>query len=280
MKPLPDVRPSPIAGRWYSSDPARLSSEVDDFMAAARLPELGGEVVGLVAPHAGYQYSGPVAGYAFRAVQGQAFDLVAIISPMHQPYPQPFLTSDHQAYQTPLGSVEIDRESVMRLDGELEALCGMRLAAVARDEEHALEIELPFLQRALSGPFQLLPVMTRAHSPSAARALGGGLAKVLAGRKALLVASTDLSHFYPRETAGQLDATTLRHIGDFSPEALYQAAESGEAQACGLNAVAAVLWAARDLGAKRVQVLHYATSGDVTGDDSSVVGYGAAVILK
>ncbi len=280
MNTHPDLRPSPIAGQWYSDDPIELARQVDGYIESAQLPPLTGEIVAIIAPHAGHLYSGPVAGYAFKAIAGLQYDLVAVIAPMHRYHPAALLTSPHSGYRTPLGVVPIAQEEVEELDSSLQARLGRGLTAVARDSEHSLEIELPFLQRALKGDFALLPVMVRDQNPDTMQDLGLALANTLRGKPALLVASTDLSHFYPRRMAEALDAETLRQIEVFSPEGLYRAAEADRASACGLGPVAAVLWASQELGADSVRVLQHATSGDVTGDYSSVVGYGAAVVLK
>ena len=280
MKAIPEIRPSPIAGHWYSANPQALRESIDDYLAAASLPPIKGKVVGLIVPHAGHLYSGPVAAYAFRAVAGMAIDLAVVVSPMHQYHPSPLLTSAHKAYATPLGDVPIDREAVAAIDRAMVTELGFGLSTIALDQEHSLEIELPFLQCVISGAFNLLPIMMRDQTPEVARSLGGALARTLAGRSALLVASSDLSHFYPQEQADQLDAAFLEQVTAFSPEGLFVVEAQGKGYACGLAPVAAILWAARDLGANRVQVLHHATSGDVTRDFSSVVGYGAAVILK
>ncbi len=273
------MRPSPIAGTWYSADPQRLARQVDKYLSEARVPEITGQVMAVIAPHAGHRYSGRTAGYAFAPVMGQERDLVAVISPMHGVYPATLLTSAHNAYSTPLGTVTIDRQAVSQLD-ELLAQDGQSLAPVAYDQEHSLEIELPFLQRALHGEFKLLPVMVRSQSPLVARRLGHALAQVMQGRNGLLVASTDLSHFYPEEMANELDLEMLRRIRSFSPDDLFTAERTGKGFACGVAAVAAVMWAAREMGANLVEVLHHSTSGDETGDYGSVVGYGAAAILK
>lgn len=279
MSAIAEVRPSPIAGAWYSGSPDLLRQQVDGFLNAAGQISLPGEVVALVAPHAGHRYSGETAGHAFAAVRGQSRDLVAVISPMHAAYPGTLLTSAHRAYGTPLGPVWIDTETLAQLD-ELLAQDNLGLTPVANDKEHSLEIELPFLQRALRGPFQLLPIMVRSLSPVVARQLGQALAQVMAGRNGLLVASTDLSHFCPEEVARRLDQEMLRRIGSFAPDELFKAEQTGQGFACGVAAVAAVLWAARELGASQVEILHYSTSGDQTGDLSSVVGYGAAAVFK
>jgi AmmeMemoRadiSam system protein B len=199
---------------------------------------------------------------------------------MHHPYPQPLITTSHSAYFTPLGNIPIDRTAMAELDLELKARLGFGLSPVPRDPEHSLEIELPFLQRALASEFELLPVMVRAQDPEVSEALGKALAKVLRGKNFILVASTDLSHFYDQDTAIALDQAMLAEIESFSPEGAFSAERSGMGFACGLGAVTAVLWAARELGADTVKILKHATSGDVTGDYSSVVGYGAAAILK
>ena len=280
MNPQLDVRPSPIAGQWYPGDPQRLAASVDRYIHEAKLPELIGEVVAIVAPHAGHIYSGPVAGYAFAALQGLKPDLVAVISPMHDYYNEPFLTTAHQAYDTPLGSIPVDGEAVKMLNDLLVIELGYGLARIRRDHEHSLEIELPFLQRIIATEFKLLPVMVRDQGRRGTHVLGQCLAKVMRGRKAVLVASTDLSHFFPQEVANALDAVMLSCIESFDPEAVIQAEEEGRGFACGRGALAAVLWAAKDLGADRVKILKHATSGDITGDTSQVVGYGAAVVLR
>jgi len=274
------VRPSPIAGTWYSADSEQLRKTLDNYIEKADLPNLPGEIVALVAPHAGYRYSGPVAGHAFRAVRGKSYDTVAVLSPMHQYTPQPLLTSSHHAYQTPLGEIPIDKDLLAVVNMQLEQQTNLRLHPVAYDKEHSLEIELPFLQRALVGDFTLLPIMLRDQSRHTSRILGGILAEVLKDSSALLVASSDLSHFYPESMANQLDNQVLNALADFSPDGLFDLKEQGCGQACGLAAIAAILWASKDLGATDVTLLNYNTSAAVTGDRSSVVGYGAAAITR
>lgn len=275
-----DIRPSPISGRWYPGNPDRLSSTVDHYIQDAQLPEIEGEVVAILAPHAGHMYSGPVAGYAFAALRGIKTDLIAVVSPMHHPYPDTLLTTAHDAYQTPLGTIPVDKGAVQSLDKQLHEQLGYGLTRIRRDPEHSLEIELPFLQRVLKDEFKLLPVMVHDQSLEVTRSLGQALAKTLSGRQAVLVASSDLSHFYHQESARALDTEMLKQVAAFDPEAVLWIEEQGKGFACGRGAIAAVLWAAKDLGANHVQILHYATSGDVTGDYHQVVGYGAAVITR
>ena len=275
-----DVRPSPIAGQWYESDPEMLARNVDEYLEEAHLPELDGEVVAVIAPHAGHTYSGAVAGYAFAALRPRKPDLVAIIAPMHHPYFEPLITTAHDAYSTPLGDVQVDKDALLRLDVILKSELGFGLSPVSNDKEHSVEIELPFLQRALSSTWKLLPVMVRAREPRVSEGLGKVLAEVLRERNFALVASTDLSHFYNHKTALTYDRAMLTEIESFHPEGAFDVERAGKGFACGLGAFTAVMWAARELGADKVKVLRHATSGNVTGDYSSVVGYAAAVILK
>ena len=275
-----DIRPSPIAGRWYDGDPEMLARSVDVYLDEAQLPEFDGEVVAVIAPHAGHTYSGAVAGYAFAALRPLRPDLVAVIGPMHHPYQEPIMTSAHEAYSTPLGEVRVDRAALDELDAVLKSELGFGLSAVARDPEHSLEIELPFLQRALSSQWTLLPVMVRAREPLLSQALSRALAQILKSKNFVMVASTDLSHFYNQQTALAFDRAMLNAIESFDPEQAFDLERAGKGFACGLGAFTAVMWAARELGANKVKVLRHATSGNVTGDYASVVGYGAAVILK
>lgn len=275
-----DVRPSPIAGKWYEGNADVLARNVDEYMDDAKLPELDGDVIAVIAPHAGHIYSGPVAGYAFAALRNHKPDLVVVVAPMHQYYSERLITTSHDVYRTPLGDIPVDKEAVNELDVILKSDLGFGLSPVSKDPEHSLEIELPFLQRALKSDWKLLPIMVRAQKPQVSEGLGKALAQVLRDRNFLLVASTDLSHFYNQNAAITFDRAMLDAIEAFDPDKAFDLERTEKGFACGLGAFTAVLWASRALGADKAQVLRHATSGDVTGDYSSVVGYGAAVVLK
>lgn len=276
-----NLRPAVLAGQWYRSDPEQLRKEVEGYISkASPLEEHPGEVIGLLAPHAGHIYSGPVAGFAYAAVKGQHYDTVAVISPFHAGHPNPLLISKYEGYTTPLGEIPVDHENLTRLQKQLAALGGPSLTTVAYEREHAVEIELPFLQIALIGEFKLLPLMHASMKMIETEILGRALAETLRGHNALLVASSDLSHFYPAQTAGQLDNAMLEAIASFDPEKVEQVHQNGKGQACGLAAILTVMHAAKLLGGTNAKILQYATSGAVSGDYQSVVGYGAAVFTR
>jgi AmmeMemoRadiSam system protein B len=190
------------------------------------------------------------------------------------------ITTAHEAYSTQLGNVLIDQDALRELDVVLKSEVGFGLSPVQQDPEHSLEIELPFLQRALTSEWKLLPVMVRARESRVSQGLGKALAHVLRDKNFVMVASTDLSHFYNQQTALTYDRAMLHAIETFHPNEAFDLERAGKGFACGLGAFTAVMWAARQLGADKARVLRHATSGNVTGDYSSVVGYGAAAILK
>lgn len=275
-----DIRPSPIAGQWYSSDPTVLSVELDGYLNNAKIPSISGNIVGVIAPHAGYRYSGPVAAHAFASIRDLHPELVAVISPMHHPYNESFLTSGHDYYWTPLGKIQVDRNAVSEVIKILHEESHINLIPILNDPEHSLEIELPFLQRIYSHKFTLLPVMVRDLSLTTCEALGKALYRVLNGKSAMIVISTDLSHFYTEDEANRFDKHMLGMFEQLAPEKVLQAELRGDGFACGAGAVIAGLFYALLAGATTGKILKYGTSGERTGDFSSVVGYGAAALIK
>lgn len=277
---MSNVRPSPIAGTWYPGDPKILASSIDQYLREAEPSQIAGEIIGIITPHAGHRYSGSVAAHAFRCLERLQPEIVAVLSPLHNPHPAKVLTSAHSAYVTPLGRIEIDDERVNQLREELIANSGIELIPIRMDQEHALEIELPFVQRCFTHEYKLLPIMLRDQSQSTAKAIASSLAKTLQGSPSIIIGSSDLSHFYSQEVANRLDNEILRRLAEFDPSGIISAEEEGVGFACGRGAIAATLWAAQELGADSVDILNHATSGDTTGDYHTVVGYGAAVIYR
>jgi hypothetical protein len=278
MKEISSIRPSPIAGSWYPGNKAVLYETISEYLEHADEPRLPGKVFGLIAPHAGYFYSGSTAGYAYRCVQNETFDICAVFSPLHDYQPFDLLTSAHKVYATPLGEIPIAEKLVGEIGADLQSRSDLFLQRIAYDREHSLEIQLPFLQVALNGSFELIPIMVRTHHAGALRTAADSIARVLAGKRVLLVASTDLSHFYSLKEANVFDQVMTSQFTDFDPQGVLEAESAQQGFACGAGAVALTLWTAKLLGAKQVTLLHHTTSAEASGDPSSVVGYAAAAI--
>ncbi len=280
MNKIKETRPSPIAGTWYSNNPQVLTAEINAFLDNVTLPDMEGKVIGVIAPHAGYRYSGQTAAYAFQTVRDRKFDLVVILSPFHAYHPAKILTSAHKYYQTPLGKIPVDQVLIEELLAQEILEQELKIVRIANDEEHALEIELPFLQCVLEGDFSIIPIMVRGIDPHQSNIIAAHLFKAIKDKNVLIVASTDLSHFYPQVVAEQLDQEMLNQIKTFSNQNVYQTELKGEGYACGLGAVMISMSLSKMLGANQVDILHYSTSGKETGDFTSVVGYGAGVFVE
>lgn len=279
MREISAVRPSPIAGSWYPGNRVALQSDIQMYIDQAAPCAIQERIFGLIAPHAGYFYSGATAGHAYRCVQGQTFDICAVFSPLHDYQPFDLLTTGHSAYATPLGEIPVAADLVNEIDAELQSVpADLFLQRIANDREHSLEIQLPFLQVALKDKFELLPIMVRTHNPEKLQQTACVIAKALSNKRILVVASTDLSHFYPETTANSLDKTMTAAFVKFDPEGVLDAEASRTGFACGAGAVALALWTTRLQGAKQVTLLHHTTSAEASGDTSSVVGYAAAAI--
>ena len=273
MDKIETVRHSVIAGTWYPGTEGQLRKTVRGYLDNVEKEKLEGELIGLISPHAGYIYSGQVAAHAYKQLDGVYYDAVAVISPVHRMFVGRFAVTSATAYETPLGLVKVDAELVEATDKEIG------LSRVSQDNEHSLEIQLPFLQVVL-GEFKLLPIMVGDQEMSLCQKLGTALAKVLKGRNALLVASTDLSHFHNYGTAVRLDEIVLERVRAYDPEGLAQDLKRGKCEACGGGPVVAVMLAAKEMGANKAKVLKYMNSGDVTGDRFQVVGYMAAALYR
>ncbi len=270
------VRRATKAGSWYPGRPEALAAEVDRYLSAVPdTPALGG-IVGLVAPHAGLMYSGPVAAWAYRAVQGGPYDVVVIVGPSHVAGFDGVAVYPRGAFDTPLGPIPIAEEVA---DAVLAATPVAREHAAVHGAEHSLELQLPFLRRVLPDT-PIVPLMMGTQSSATITALGDGLASALAGRRALLVASSDLSHYLDARVAAVVDRTVLDCVERFDPDGLQGALRARPDHACGGGPIVSVMRAARALGARTGRVLRYADSGDVSGDKTAVVGYMAAAFVN
>ncbi len=273
------TRKPAVAGQFYPGDPVTLSRQIADFFKNARKEPIPGEIVALISPHAGYVYSGQVAAHAFKLLEGLTFETVVVISPTHVVPFRGASVYDGGAYETPLGIIPTDTSTAGEVADASDRLflSNVGHASGGARGEHSLEVELPFLQAVL-GKFKLVPIVMGDQDWTTCQALAGALVKGLKGKSALIVASTDLSHFHPYDEAVRLDQVVQDDVAAFDAEELFSDLASGACEACGGGPVVATMLAAKGLGADKSKVLKYANSGDVTGDKSGVVGYMAAVL--
>lgn len=279
------VRLPAVAGRFYPDDPEELRELVTRLLDRADPPAVPGRLLALIVPHAGYQFSAPVAAFAYKLLAGQSLDDIVVVGPSHATAFSGALLTQSVAWRTPLGDVAVDTALSDALAAESAQL--FRRSDALQATEHSIEVQLPFLQVALK-EFKFVPVLLNDFSESNCRAVAAALAKALKGRRALLVASTDMAHYPERDLCRRVDLCTLRLIERMDIAGLYAweeeavrkyAAREVHCTLCGLGPVVTVLTAARELGADKVTRLKYANSGDVvalTADRS--VGYCAAAV--
>jgi AmmeMemoRadiSam system protein B len=270
------VRRAAAAGMFYDGSPEVLRSEVDDLLDRAETSAVPGAIRALVVPHAGYVYSGLTAAHAFKLLKGATYDCVVVVGPSHREYFDGISVYPGDAYETPLGRVEINTElrDALVADGT-----AVTLSVAGHRGEHSVEIQLPFLQRAL-GEFSFIPVVMGDQQARHCLALSEALQKIAEHRNVLLVASSDLSHYHPYDEAIDLDKRVLDAVESFDPRVFVEKFENDVFEACGGGPIAAVMDAAKRLGADSATVLHYCNSGDITGDRSGVVGYLSAAFSR
>src|SRR5512140_843791 len=230
---LKKVRPAAVAGSFYPADPKELASLVDGLLAKAAVPQIQ-NVVAVVSPHAGYEYSAGVAAHSYAVLKGRKIDRVVVISPSHvEAFPFSAIY-DGTAYSTPLGEVPVDQEFAGKVAkaSKLIQISGRGHGPVGGNSEHALEVQLPFLQRTL-GQFKLVPIVMGDQSYEACRALGLALAKNIQGTTTIIVASSDLSHYHPYDEAVKLDHKTLKAVEEWDYLSMSQNFERQIWEACG-----------------------------------------------
>ncbi len=270
------IRPPAVAGTWYPGTAGALTEDVDTYLGAVPASP-GGRVQAIIAPHAGMMFSGPVAAYAYRAAARQEFDVAVLIGPSHFAAFEGAALWPEGAFDSPLGPAHVDLPGAQALAQSPIVHTGLS----AHRREHSLEMQLPFLRR-VHPSLPIVPVLIGFQTRATIEGLADAVARAFAGRRALLVASTDLSHYFDAQTAATLDARVQRCVNDFDADALldlfeqYPEHERGRYVACGGGAAIAVMKAARALGAAEGRVLRYAHSGQVSGDYDGVVGYLAA----
>jgi AmmeMemoRadiSam system protein B len=270
------IRHPAVAGLFYPEDPDVLNQTVDTLLLQAELQPAPGRVVGMILPHAGYAYSGYTASLGYKLLGNKPVDTVVIVSPSHREYFDGISVYGGTAYRTPLGDLKIDEEvrtELLKDDAVIAA------SDAGHREEHAIEVQLPFIQKVMGGA-KIVPIVMGEQRREYCFHLGKRLADVLRHKRVLLIASSDLSHYHPYEEAESMDAIIIGDVAQFDCEKMMNDLESERAEACGGGPMVAVLDAAHRLGASRAEILYHCNSGDITGDRHSVVGYLSAALLS
>jgi len=280
------VRRSAVAGSWYAGTREALKTQIEECfthsLGPGKLPKVvekgPRKIIGLVCPHAGYMYSGPVAAHSYYslAMDGKP-DIVVLFGPNHSGFGSALATMNEGVWRTPFGDVEIDSEVAN------EIVCESRVVDVddsAHAREHSIELQLPFLQYLFGSAFKFVPISFLMQDLETSREVGRAVAKALLDKNALVIASTDMTHYEPQEGAERKDKIVINAILKMDEEQLYSAVKSYGISMCGYGPVMAMIVAAKALGAKNAQLLCYKTSGDVIGDYSAVVGYASVALMK
>ncbi len=280
------VRRPTQAGAFYEADAEALKTQIKNCF----LQEFGPKehlkvnktgsrkVVGLICPHAGYMFSGNVAAKAYyELAQDGEIDIAVILGPNHTGYGSALALMNEGVWRTPLGDVEIDSAIANHIVQKTRLV---DIDNVAHSFEHSIEVQLPFLQFIYGSEFKFVPICFQMQDLSSAVEVGKALAEVLANKNAVVIASSDMTHYEPQRNASAKDKTALEAVEAMDEKRFYSIIETQNVTACGYGPMATVITAAKELGAKKGKLLCYKTSGDVTGDYSSVVGYAAVCFRR
>lgn len=271
-----EIREPAVAGAFYPSDPGVLKEQIGGFLDSVHEEKIKGKIIALISPHAGYMYSGQVAAFGYKLLEGSDFHKVIVIAPSHRAYFHGASVYNKTGYKTPLGVVHIDTDLC---NGIITQTRMIDYHPQAHTEEHSLEVQIPFLQIVLE-EFELVPIVMGNQDFDTCRILCEAIVKAIGDERILIVASSDLSHFHDYDKAVALDRIVLDHIDRFDARGLARDLEKRRCEACGGGPIITALLIAEKLGANKAKVLKYANSGDVTGDKTRVVGYAAAVLYN
>ena len=272
------IREPFVSGTFYPDNPRTLEKNIEVYLANASIDSLDKEIVGLIAPHAGYIYSGQVAAYGYKAIMGANYDTVIVIAPSHRSHFEGVAVFEKGGYRTPLGVVHIDEE----LASEIINLKTVVWANVdVHKGEHSLEVQVPFLQVVLKD-FTMLPLIMGSQDLALCEVLVDSIFRSIkkTNKKVLVVGSTDLSHYYPYAEAVELDTVVRQRLNAYDIQGLQNDFRKGTCEACGTGPIVSTMLLSQKLGATQSKVLKYANSGDVSGDRSGVVGYISCVFMR
>ena len=277
-----EVRTPAVSGTFYPDDENELISLIDDcFMhpiGPGKIPPTNSEqkIYGVICPHAGFVYSGPVACHSFYSISSSASKLAIITGPNHYGIGQSIASMIDASWKTPLGLVEVDSESALELRDGLDIL---ELDSFSHSKEHSIEVQVPMLQETFSHEMKILPISLINQEQKTATKVGSAIAKIAQKKDALLIGSSDFTHYEENEFAHRQDLALIDPILKLDVDEFYKILYERHVTACGFGAIASTMIACKELGATEGKLLKYATSGDVSGDKSSVVGYASIIFV-
>jgi len=268
------IRPPAVSGRFYPSDKKKLALEIEQFTSAGQAENKKVPVLGCIVPHAGYMYSGHVAGAVYGAIEIP--DRCIVLGPRHFPGGEAMAMISDGSWQTPFGDAKIDSDLAAKLR---ESCPLLREDRVAHQREHSLEVQIPFLQH-LAPNLRFVPVVLATHRYADLEVLGHAVAQMIAAQKdpVLVIASTDMNHYESDAITRAKDRKAIDRILELDPRGLYDTVNSEDISMCGCAATVAMIVAMRDLAATQAELVRYATSGDITGERDEVVGYAGLIV--
>ena len=270
------VRQPAVADKFYPGNAKTLTAMINSMLTRAEVPAVSGRLVGIQVPHAGYEFSGPTAAHAFKLLQGMDSVTVVMLGTSHYVRLDKAAVYAHGSWRTPLGDVAVDEALAKAILTQDKFLADMPDAHV---REHSIEVEVPFLQQVL-GSFKIVPIMLLQPTFEQCEQVGRAIAAAAKGKRVVLLASSDLYHGDSYGDANRIDSVTVGLMAKFDPEAFHAALERDEAQACGGNAITAMMVAAREMGADTAVVLAQTNSNDVMGERGGYcVGYSAVAFV-
>ena len=281
-----EIRPPAVAGQFYPAAAEEITEQINGYLKQASTPPVAGEIKAIIVPHAGYDFSGQVAAYAFKLLEGVKINTAVLIGNSHTAYFDGAAIDSSDVWQTPLGQVAVDKELADKL---IKADSAIKYDASVHGQDHVLEVEIPFLQVVLAGNFKIVPIMLGNKADDSYKKLAKALKDNL-GENDVVVVSSDMSHYPKHEDANKIDRGALEKIKSGKVDELEKYVESVENSGvaneqtvlCGIDAVKTLLELARLSGWDKIEVLKYLNSGDVSGigDKNRVVGYGAVAFAQ
>jgi len=275
------IRTPAVAGMFYPGEKNKLDASIDECFLHKYGPgkeppsDTKERIYGVICPHAGYMYSGPVAANSYYLISSYFPELVIILGPNHWGIGCNVAAMKEGVWQTPLGQVEVDSEAAK----ELAKICDIvELDFFSHTKDHSLEVQIPMLQK-IYPKFKILPIILVDQSYEMTTQLGPAIAKIAKSKKTMIVGSSDFTHYEPNDFAHKQDEVLIESILKLDLKKFYDVLEQKRVSACGYGAMATTMAACKELGATKGKLLKYATSGDVTGEKSSVVGYASICFL-